>query len=795
MGEEQSTVSGAGGPLEARTPAGGAAGPPETPRPPGHSAGAPGPRAASAEPSGGGCGSDSGCADAGAPEPAGSRGSPSWSKSRAPGQPAGLALPGPLNPQALQKQLAEEEEETGERNESGDEQQEAPPGEELEPPTRVGVGAPDGLVLDVLGPRRPPPAKRQVFCSVFCVENDLSEVPSAERLSLPASPPRAPPVTNPPSTPSSFPSPQLSLPADPLSPDGGSIELEFYLAPEPFSVPSLLGAPPYSDLGGVGDPYAPLMVLMCRVCLEDKPIKPLPCCKKAVCEECLRVYLSSQVQLGQVEIKCPITECFEFLEETMVVYNLTHEDSIKYKYFLELGRIDASTKPCPQCKHFTTFKKKGHIPTPSRSESKYKIQCPTCQFVWCFKCHSPWHEGVNCKEYKKGDKLLRHWASEIEHGQRNAQKCPKCKIHIQRTEGCDHMTCSQCNTNFCYRCGERYRQLRFFGDHTSNLSIFGCKYRYLPERPHLRRLVRGSVCAGKLFVAPLILVLGLALGAIAVVIGACVLHESDLADAGSGVTQQDICLDLSCSRKKSGHFMQRNETQEDNSFSVLTLNASDLFMDGNTEKAAYLKSDIQKQPLAERIYHINCLLETEPLQGRDEDAIASADSPSMLSEEEKEELKAELVQLEDEITTLRQVLSAKERRLVEIKQKLGMNLMNELKQNFSRGWHDVQTTTAYKKTHETLSHAGQKATAAFSNVGTAISKKFGDMRQMVHLQLSVPSGVEVESPNVNTCAITKVGGANHGGGSFEEVLSSTAHASAQSSAGGPRLAEGEELQC
>ncbi|EPY77475.1 hypothetical protein CB1_001251016 [Camelus ferus] len=79
------------------------------------------------------------------------------------------------------------------------------------------------------------------------------------------------------------------------------------------------------------------------------------------------------VQLGQVEIKCPITECFEFLEETTVIYNLTHEDSIKYKYFLELGRIDSSTKPCPQCKHFTTFKKKGHIPTPSRSESKYKV--------------------------------------------------------------------------------------------------------------------------------------------------------------------------------------------------------------------------------------------------------------------------------------------------------------------------------------------------------------------------------------------------------------------------------------
>ncbi|XP_012918804.1 tumor protein D53 isoform X3 [Mustela erminea] len=200
------------------------------------------------------------------------------------------------------------------------------------------------------------------------------------------------------------------------------------------------------------------------------------------------------------------------------------------------------------------------------------------------------------------------------------------------------------------------------------------------------------------------------------------------------------------------------------------------------------------------------LLETEPLQGRDEDTVASADFSSMLSEEEREELKAELVQLEDEITTLRQVLSAKERHLVEIKQKLGMNLMNELKQNFSRSWHDMQTSTAYKKTHETLSHAGQKATAAFSNVGTAISKKFGDMSYSIRHSISMPAmrnsptfksfeeRVETTVTSLKE-ALTKVGGANHGGGSFEEVLSSTAHASAQSSGGGPRRAEEEELQC
>ncbi|KAM6460393.1 E3 ubiquitin-protein ligase RNF217 isoform 2-T2 [Liasis olivaceus] len=336
---------------------------------------------------------------------------------------------------------------------------------------------------------------------VSCAESDQShDGPPASPSPGDGRPGDPPPAVSPP------PSQQSEAGAGGKGTPPGNIEVDLYLLPESFS-------------GLISGDFGPLLVLSCRVCLEEKPLKPLPCCKKPVCEACLKRYLSSQVQVGQADIPCPITECSEHLDETTILFNLPHDDIIKYKYFLELGRIGSSTKPCPQCKHFTTFKKRGHIPTPTKTENKYKIQCPTCQFVWCFKCHSPWHEGVNCKEFKKGDKLLRHWANEIEHGQRNAQKCPKCKIHIQRTEGCDHMTCSQCNTNFCYRCGERYRQLRFFGDHTSNLSIFGCKYRYLPESPHLRRLVRGSVCGGKLLIAPVILVLGLVIGAVVVLIG------------------------------------------------------------------------------------------------------------------------------------------------------------------------------------------------------------------------------------------------------------------------------------
>ncbi|XP_015220459.2 tpd52 like 2b isoform X2 [Lepisosteus oculatus] len=140
--------------------------------------------------------------------------------------------------------------------------------------------------------------------------------------------------------------------------------------------------------------------------------------------------------------------------------------------------------------------------------------------------------------------------------------------------------------------------------------------------------------------------------------------------------------------------------------------------------------------------------------------------PPGLSEEETEELKTELNKVEEEIHTLRQVLSAKEKHAYELKRKLGLTPLNELKQNLTKGWQDVQTSTAfvktteklgewnekvtssdlyvsaretledisqseaYKKTQETLSQAGQKTSAALSTVGTAISRKIGDMRAL-----------------------------------------------------------------
>ncbi|XP_055041565.2 tumor protein D53 isoform X2 [Misgurnus anguillicaudatus] len=165
------------------------------------------------------------------------------------------------------------------------------------------------------------------------------------------------------------------------------------------------------------------------------------------------------------------------------------------------------------------------------------------------------------------------------------------------------------------------------------------------------------------------------------------------------------------------------------------------------------------------------LLDKEPLKEVDEDMVSEVDLNNTMTDEEREELMNELTKVEEEIATLKQVLASKEKHCLELRETLGLTPLSELRHNFSKSWHDMQTSTAYKKTSESLTTAGQKTSAAFSNLGTAISRRFEDMRNSPSFR-SFEEKVESTVTNIKV----KVGG---GAGSFEEVLSSAANASAQ----------------
>ncbi|XP_055949677.1 tumor protein D52-like isoform X2 [Argiope bruennichi] len=95
----------------------------------------------------------------------------------------------------------------------------------------------------------------------------------------------------------------------------------------------------------------------------------------------------------------------------------------------------------------------------------------------------------------------------------------------------------------------------------------------------------------------------------------------------------------------------------------------------------------------------------------------------------QDEWTRELAKTEDEINTLRQVLSSKIRHMQELKRKLGITVWKEFKEDMEQGIRNIQESTAYQKTSQTLKTASEKTTEALGTIGATVSKKFEEVKQ------------------------------------------------------------------
>jgi hypothetical protein len=62
----------------------------------------------------------------------------------------------------------------------------------------------------------------------------------------------------------------------------------------------------------------------------------------------------------------------------------------------------------------------------------------------------PWHEGISCEKAIAINET--EWAA-------NLAGCPKCKSKIEKTKGCQHMTCTICRYEWCWVCGMPYKSI------------------------------------------------------------------------------------------------------------------------------------------------------------------------------------------------------------------------------------------------------------------------------------------------------------------------------------------------
>ncbi|KAF9475831.1 hypothetical protein BDN70DRAFT_813399 [Pholiota conissans] len=202
----------------------------------------------------------------------------------------------------------------------------------------------------------------------------------------------------------------------------------------------------------------------CIICLETLEGHNLAhfACEHTFCRECLKNHIMSELDQHHYPIICPSCKVGKRRSgqpistvDLDMMQNLGLGEA-ELAVFFEL-QMSAHSIPihCRKCEE-TMF-----VDRTDYQQTKI-IECPLplCNYSWCKDCSQEVVHGGprhSCDGSKELEMLIK------ENGWR---LCPGCEIPVQKTAGCNHMTCSApgCNTHFCYQCGKFIIQSLISGD-------------------------------------------------------------------------------------------------------------------------------------------------------------------------------------------------------------------------------------------------------------------------------------------------------------------------------------------
>ncbi|KAJ2963498.1 hypothetical protein NQZ79_g1497 [Umbelopsis isabellina] len=205
------------------------------------------------------------------------------------------------------------------------------------------------------------------------------------------------------------------------------------------------------------------------------------------CKVCLAGYFSMLIREGLIsQVRCPDLECSQKKEggieppsrEQLIL--IAGEDlANRYDRLLlqQQHQLDPQITFCPrlQCQE------------PVRKDPNYEklCYCTACGYAFCLLCQKTWHGPQVYCQFKNTPKIIKEYLDvednpeqiahlEAKYGKRNLDRlitdhktematekwkrentvpCPSCHIPVEKTFGCNHMTCQICQTHFCFLCG------------------------------------------------------------------------------------------------------------------------------------------------------------------------------------------------------------------------------------------------------------------------------------------------------------------------------------------------------
>ncbi|XP_030633698.1 ranBP-type and C3HC4-type zinc finger-containing protein 1 [Chanos chanos] len=175
-------------------------------------------------------------------------------------------------------------------------------------------------------------------------------------------------------------------------------------------------------------------------------------CLHSFCRDCLK---GTIVNCVDAEVTCPYADatysCNSKLQDREIRSLLSQEE---YEKFLEMRLSIAESRSensyhckTPDCVGWCIFE-----------DDVNEFTCDICNETNCLLCKAI-HKGMNCKEYQddirtraENDLAAKQTADMLQAMLQNgeAMHCPKCKVIVQKKDGCDWICCLMCKTEICW---------------------------------------------------------------------------------------------------------------------------------------------------------------------------------------------------------------------------------------------------------------------------------------------------------------------------------------------------------
>ena len=211
---------------------------------------------------------------------------------------------------------------------------------------------------------------------------------------------------------------------------------------------------------------------ICNICFENEVNKEniaQKCCSHYFCDNCIKKYLTYQINNGVVlDIKCLMAGCPHLYTSEEIRSNVSNETYRKYLRFygiqIKIRNPEKTYINCPfvDCDELVDV----------TNVHEGNVICGIGH-VFCRECLKIGGHSKNNSICKKNElnldifnELKQKNPSKIH---QNYKQCPECKVLIEKNDGCNQMKCLNCGFSFCWLCLREYTY-----NHYSIYNVKGC---------------------------------------------------------------------------------------------------------------------------------------------------------------------------------------------------------------------------------------------------------------------------------------------------------------------------------